>query len=75
MAKTTRLDGERLRELARICAEVTLRRLRAEMVAIERAFRSSNYLRNADRCALPYARHGRRRERCPPRGAEPCLCQ
>jgi hypothetical protein len=38
MAKTTRLDGERLRELARIGAEVTLRRLRAEIVAIERAF-------------------------------------
>ena len=38
MAKTTGLDGERLRELARIGAEETLRRLRAEMVAIERAF-------------------------------------
>ena len=38
MAKTTRFDGERLRELARIGAEVTLRRLRAEIVAIERAF-------------------------------------
>jgi len=38
MAKTRRLDGERLRELARIGAEVTLRRLRAEIVAIERAF-------------------------------------
>jgi hypothetical protein len=38
MAKTTRLDGERLRELARIGAEVTLRRLRAEIVAIERTF-------------------------------------
>jgi hypothetical protein len=38
MAKTRRLDGQRLRELARIGAEVTLRRLRAEIVAIERAF-------------------------------------
>jgi hypothetical protein len=38
MAKTRRLGGERLRELARIGAEVTLRRLRAEIVAIERAF-------------------------------------
>lgn len=38
MAKTRRLDGERLRELARIGAEGTLRRLRAEIVAIERAF-------------------------------------
>jgi len=38
MAKTTRLDGERLRELARIGAEATLRRLRAEIVAIERTF-------------------------------------
>lgn len=36
MAKTTRLDGARLREPARIGAEVTLRRLRAEIVAIER---------------------------------------
>jgi hypothetical protein len=33
-----RLDGERLREWARIGAEATLRRLRAEIVAIERAF-------------------------------------
>jgi hypothetical protein len=38
MANTTRLHNERLRELARIGAEVTLRRLRAEIVAIERAF-------------------------------------
>ena len=38
MAKTTGLDGQRLRELARIGAEETLRRLRAEIVAIERAF-------------------------------------
>ncbi len=38
MARTRRLDGERLRELARIGAEVILRRLRAEIVAIERAF-------------------------------------
>ena len=38
MARTGRLDGQRLRELARIGAEVTLRRLRAEIVAIERAF-------------------------------------
>jgi hypothetical protein len=38
MAKRMGLDGERLRELARLGAEVTLRRLRAEIVAIERAF-------------------------------------
>jgi len=38
MAKTIGLDGERLRELARIGAEATLRRLRTEIVAIERAF-------------------------------------
>jgi hypothetical protein len=38
MAKTMRLNGERLRELARIGAEVTLTRLRAGVVAIERAF-------------------------------------
>jgi FAD/FMN-containing dehydrogenase len=38
MAETTGLDGERLRELTRIGAEVTLRRLRAEIIAIERAF-------------------------------------
>jgi len=40
MAKRMGLDGERLRDLARLGAEVTLRRLRAEIVAIERAFRS-----------------------------------
>jgi hypothetical protein len=34
----TGVNGERLRELARVGAEVTLRRLRAEIVAIERAF-------------------------------------
>ncbi len=38
MARTNGLNGARLRELARIGAEVTLRRLRAEIVAIERAF-------------------------------------
>lgn len=38
MARTTRLNGARLRELASIGAEVTLRRLRAEIVAIERTF-------------------------------------
>jgi hypothetical protein len=32
------LNGEKLRELARAGAEVTLKRLRAEMIAIERAF-------------------------------------
>lgn len=35
---TTRLNTDRLRELARVGAEVTLRRLRAEIVAIERTF-------------------------------------
>jgi hypothetical protein len=38
MAKTIELGAERLRELARLGAEVTLRQLRAEIVAIERAF-------------------------------------
>ena len=38
MAKTSNLTAERLRELARTGAEVTLNRLRAEVVAIERAF-------------------------------------
>jgi len=38
MARTKGLDGARLRELARVGAEVTLRRLRAEIVAIERTF-------------------------------------
>lgn len=38
MARTTRLNGARLRELASIGADVTLRRLRAEIVAIERTF-------------------------------------
>jgi hypothetical protein len=40
MAKTTRLDGERLRELARIAADVTLSRLRAAIVASSETFRS-----------------------------------
>jgi len=40
MAKTTRLDGKRLRELARVGAEVTLRRLRAEMSPLSERFRS-----------------------------------
>jgi hypothetical protein len=38
MAKTKGLNGARLRELARVGAEETLRRLRAEIVAIERTF-------------------------------------
>jgi len=38
MAKTNRLNGARLRELARVGAEVTLKRLRAEIIAIERTF-------------------------------------
>jgi hypothetical protein len=37
MAKRIRIDGEQLRELTRLGAEVTLGRLRAEIVAIERA--------------------------------------
>jgi hypothetical protein len=32
------LNGEKLREFARAGAEVTLKRLRAEMIAIERVF-------------------------------------
>jgi hypothetical protein len=38
MAKTPILTTDRLRELARTGAEVTLNRLRAEVIAIERAF-------------------------------------
>jgi hypothetical protein len=38
MPKTVGLSGQRLRELARTGAEVTLKRLRAEMIAIERTF-------------------------------------
>jgi hypothetical protein len=38
MAKTSPLTADRIRELARTGAEVTLKRLRAEIVAIERAF-------------------------------------
>ena len=40
MPRTTMksLTGDRLRELARTGADLTLRRLRAEIVAIERAF-------------------------------------
>jgi hypothetical protein len=38
MARIQGLNGERLRELARVGAEVTLRRLRVEIVATERTF-------------------------------------
>jgi hypothetical protein len=38
MAKTPILTTDRLRELARTGAEVTLNRLRAEVIAMERAF-------------------------------------
>jgi hypothetical protein len=38
MAKTPTLTADRLRELARTGAEVTLKRLQAEIIAIERAF-------------------------------------
>lgn len=38
MPKTARISGQRLRELARTGAEVTLKRLRAEIIAIERTF-------------------------------------
>lgn len=38
MARTSGLGAERLRELARTGAEVALKRLRAEIVAIERTF-------------------------------------
>jgi hypothetical protein len=38
MPKTARISGLRLRELARTGAEVTLQRLRAEIIAIERTF-------------------------------------
>jgi hypothetical protein len=38
MAKTPNLTADRLRELARTGADVTLKRLRAEIIAIERTF-------------------------------------
>jgi hypothetical protein len=38
MAKMANLTADRLRELARTGAEVTLNRLRVEIIAIERAF-------------------------------------
>jgi hypothetical protein len=39
MAKTSsKLTADRLRELARTGADVTLKRLRAEIIALERAF-------------------------------------
>lgn len=39
MPKTsTKLSAERVRELARTGADVTLKRLRAEIIALERAF-------------------------------------
>jgi hypothetical protein len=38
MAKIPNLTADRLRELARAGAEVTVKRLRAEIIAIERAF-------------------------------------
>ena len=38
MAETSLLSADRLRELARTGAEVSLNRLRAEIIAIERAF-------------------------------------
>lgn len=34
----TKLSADRLRELARVGAEVTLKQLRAEIIAIERSF-------------------------------------
>jgi hypothetical protein len=38
MAKIPNITADRLRELARTGAEVTLKHLRAEIIAIERAF-------------------------------------
>ena len=38
MPRTSNLNTDRLRELARTGAEVTIKRLRAEIIAIERAF-------------------------------------
>lgn len=38
MPRTPTLNTDRLRELARTGAEVTIKRLRAEIIAIERAF-------------------------------------
>lgn len=38
MPRTSNLNTDRLRELARTGAEVTIKRLQAEIIAIERAF-------------------------------------
>ena len=38
MARANEIDTDRLRQLARVGAEVTLTRLRAEIAAIERTF-------------------------------------
>ena len=44
-----RLTTDRLRALARNGADITLKRLRAEIIAIERAFPSWPYLRVGER--------------------------
>ena len=61
MAKTRRTDYERLRDLARVGAEVTLRRLCAEIIAIERAFPELKLSEDVDRSVALCI--GRRRER------------
>jgi len=63
MARTNGLNGERLRELARVGAEVTLKQLRAEIIAIERTFpelalpRRRRALRGAVKEASSRTRH------------------
>ena len=52
MPKTNRVSADTLREFARAGAEMALRRLRAEIVAIERTF---------PELALPRRRHALRR--------------
>jgi hypothetical protein len=51
------LSTEKLRELAQTGAEVVLKRLRAEIIAIERAFPELALPRNGE----PYGAHSRRR--------------
>ena len=61
------LSPEKLRELARAGAEVALRRLRAEIIAIERTFRSLRCRSVGERCAGPSDRQRTARAGCRPR--------
>jgi hypothetical protein len=72
MAKRMGLDGERLRELARLGAEVTLRRLRGEIVAIERAFPELKLPARRRQVRSAVGRVGPGRARCQPKHAGQC---